>query len=278
MESDKLKLFAVIVFYNPDKKAFDNLSNLKKCPYFDKVMIFDNSDNKNDCDLYNDVIYVNFGENKGIAYALSYAMQYAIDNNYDYVLTLDQDSIFPYDKMKIITEKLNNAIYQRIGIVALNYNNKYKSNKDVKFINSIITSGNFVKVSAYKMIEGFNEELFIDYVDFDMCRQMVSAGFSIMLLTKISIIQTIGNPIIKRFLFKKIKVMNPSCIRYYYRFRNLKYLKMKNFRFYFFKNIKEHFSVILMLLYEKNKMEKISMIRKGKKDAKVGVLGKYCDK
>ncbi len=270
-----MKLMAIVVLYNPDDKAIINYNKLKNCNSFDKVYVFDNSDNKSDIELDDHIVYNCINKNMGIAYALKSGMEYAISNDFDYVLTLDQDSIFPFDEMENIKKHLVNHINDNTGIVALNYNHKYNSKNDEMTIRNIITSGNFINVSSYKEIDGFNNDLFIDYVDFDLCRQFYYSNKKIILLPYISIKQTIGNPIYKKILFIKIKCMNASLIRYYYRFRNLTYCYRNNKRYFFKLLIKENITILLTRLFEENKKEKLKMIKKGKKDGKKGLLGPY---
>lgn len=270
-----MKILASIVLYNPDDKALNNLNNLNKCDYFDKIFISDNSLTELDKANCHDAIYHFYNKNMGIAYALRDAMNYAIENDYDYVLTLDQDSIFPFDKMKEIYEYLVNFKETNVGIVALNYNHKYNSKNEIKKVKMIITSGNFINVDNYKKIDGFNENLFIDYVDFDLCRQFYYKKIDVLVLTKYSLIQTIGNPIKKNGILSKIKIMNPTLVRYYYRFRNLKYCYKKNKIFYLKNNLKEHITIIIMLIFENNRRNKLKMIKKGKRDAKNNKLGSF---
>lgn len=270
-----MKLMAMIVFYNPDSRAISNYNNLKNCKYFDKVYVYDNSSNLTSIDIDEHIEYDTCNKNMGIAYALKRGLDYAVKNSYDYILTLDQDSIFNFDDMPEIIKHLEKHISDNTGIVALNYNDKFKSNKDEIFVKTIITSGNFINVSNYKLIDGFNTDLFIDYVDYDLCRQFYYKNKKIVLLPKFSIKQTIGNPIYKKFLFLNIKCMNASLVRYYYRFRNLTYCYRRNKKFYFKLLIKENITILFTKLYEENKKEKLAMIKKGKKDGKKGVLGPY---
>ena len=51
--------------------------------------------------------------------------------------------------------------------------------QDNEEVNMVITSGNIINLSLYKNIEGFNEELFVDFVDFDLCYQIKEKGLII---------------------------------------------------------------------------------------------------
>ena len=272
-----MKLMALIILYNPDSNALNNVKRLVESKYYNLVYVLDNSNNDNLIKEDNHVIYKCYHKNMGIAYALKDGLNYSLVNNYDYCLTLDQDSIFPFEKMGDILPHLEKHLCLNTGIVALNYNDKYKSKKDEMYLKMIITSGNFINIKNYKEIDGFNEELFIDYVDYDLCRQFYYKKKKIVVLTNISIKQKIGNPIYKRILFFKLKSMNASTIRYYYRFRNLLYCYKNNKKFFFKNLIKENITILIMRLVEDNKKEKLQMIKKGKKDGKKGLLGPFVD-
>ena len=84
-----------------------------------------------------------------------------------------------------------------------------------------ITSGNFININQYNKINGFKEELFIDYVDFDLCHQFYKKNIKIGVIPNIKIQHQIGKPITKMFLWRKFNCMNHSPIRYYYRYSRI---------------------------------------------------------
>lgn len=271
-------ILGAIVFFNPNELAFDNLKRLCLCDYIKKVVVFDNSNVSNKDRIYNisnQIIYISYQKNMGIACALSEIMEYSVSNGFEYTLTLDQDSKFPYEKMGNICQLLKKYNNGQFGIISLNYNNKYKGNTELIIVKNIITSGNFIVNKNYMKISGFKKELFIDYVDFDLCHQFYKNNIKIAVLRDYSIEQTIGNPVYIKILFLKIKLLNHSPIRYYYRYRN-EFFCYKNDKQYYLKNhFKEKIAFYLMILFEKNKWNKIKMVKKGKKDAKQNKFGEY---
>ena len=128
----------------------------------------------------------------------------------------------------------------------------------------------------YQKIEGFKEELFIDWVDFDLCEQFYSIGKKVGYINEVSLLHTMGNPESHNLLGKTVTALNHPLIRYYYRYRNGLYLYKRNKKF--FKKKYKHDIIIdriKILLYEKNKHAKFKMIRRGRKDAKRNILGPY---
>ncbi len=273
-----MKLLAILILYHPDEKDIQNMNALLDCKEVDYVTIFDNSEESNEHlisttrekKMYS---YIPYMENKGIAKALKDGMNYAMENKYDFTLTLDQDSIFPFFQMEEIKKKLESR--KEYGIVSLNYNHRYNETSEEIRVKTIITSGNFINVDQYRRIEGFHEELFIDYVDFDLDHQFYKKGIPLLLLTRYNLIQSVGTPVTRRFLFLTLTSKSHSPIRCYYRYRNEAYLYKKDKRFYRIQHFKEKAAHFLICYVEKDHKAKNKMIKSGKKDAKVGRLGKY---
>ena len=91
--SKKQCIAAGIVLYNPDierlKKCFDSLKQ-----QVSKIFVFDNSEIQH---VIQDksVVYLSEDKNRGIAYALNCIMLEAQKNGFDWVVTMDQDSVVP---------------------------------------------------------------------------------------------------------------------------------------------------------------------------------------
>ncbi|MFA6796613.1 MAG: glycosyltransferase [Bacilli bacterium] len=269
-----MKICACIVLYNPEMEVISNVKNL--LGFTSDVLVLDNSDYLNRTSQQishtEGVTYVWFKKNTGIANALKYAADYSSSKGFDYLLTMDQDSVFPIDKKREILSLLKaNFDY---SILALNYNGKNQSSSEVSQVNDWITSGSFIKLEDYKKVDGFNPLLFIDYVDYDLCEQFVSKGLKIGVMNRISLDHQLGHPDSKRIFGKELIFSNHSPERDYYRYRNELYLYRRNKKYFKALHRAEKKNLILILLLEKNKIGKLKMIIKGKRDARKGRLGK----
>ena len=272
-----MKINSIIVLFNPSDKFLSRYQEI--VPYFDRVFFIDNSTTINESLVaeikkMKNVSYFSLDGNKGIAYALKYGMEKALEDNPDYVLTLDQDSRFPVEKIDSVKEILSREQNSNYGIIGLNVNST-ETDLTIKEVPWIITSGNFINVNNYKKLDcGFNENLFIDGVDQDFCHRFYKAGFKIGLVPGISLEHQIGNPIYHRILWKKFSTFNYPVFRYYYMFRNYYYLHKVDRSFYKkeFRKIK-YSQTFKILFYEKNKKAKFRAAKLGKKDAKKGLLG-----
>ena len=187
---------------------------------------------------------------------------------------MDQDSVFPTDKLDVIKGYIERYSGE-YAIIGLNFNSESTETKLVeeKFL---LTSGNFIKNEDYEKIEGFKEELFIDWVDFDLDEQFYRIGKKVGYVNEVSLKHTMGNPETHKLMGKKVTALNHSLVRYYYRYRNGLYLYKRNKKYY--KKKYKHDIIIdriKILLYEKHKHQKFKMIRRGRKDAKRNILGPY---
>ena len=140
-----LKIGSCTVVYNPDQNVLKNLSSYSNL--VNKSVVVDNSDTKNEISnlLKNhpDYVYIDMHGNKGIASALNAGIQYLYQQGLEFVLTMDQDSVFPteyFDNIVGLVEKYQNE-YSVIGLI-FNHTNDVSNSKiiDVPYW---ITSGNW---------------------------------------------------------------------------------------------------------------------------------------
>ena len=266
------------VLYNPNESVLTNLNSYSNC--VDVSVVVDNSDTKNEISqsLKNDpnFIYIDMDGNKGIAAALNKGIEYLNSKNIDFALTMDQDSLFPTKYYQDIM-KLVNKYKTDYSVIGLNFNQDNGGLDEIIEVPYWITSGNFVNISDFMSVGGFMNELFIDYVDFELGYKFKKNGFKICYLKDFSLKHTIGNPIEIHLFGKTYYAMNHSPIRYYYRYRNAYYLYHFVDRQFFKKEYYKEMIVntLKMLIYEKNQKVKFSMIRKGIQDAKCKKMGKF---
>lgn len=266
------------VLYNPNESVLTNLNSYSNC--VDVSVVVDNSDTKNEISqsLKNDpnFIYIDMDGNKGIAAALNKGIEYLNSKNIDFALTMDQDSLFPTKYYPNIL-KLVNKYKTDYSVIGLNFNQDNGGLDEIIEVPYWITSGNFVNISDFMSVGGFMNELFIDYVDFELGYKFKKNGFKICYLKDFLLKHTIGNPIEIHLFGKTYYAMNHSPIRYYYRYRNAYYLYHFVDRQFFKKEYYKEMIVntLKMLIYEKNQKVKFSMIRKGIQDAKCKKMGKF---
>ena len=273
-----IKLAACVVLYNPDDTIFENI--LTYGNYVDKLIVVDNSLKKNNflIDKLSEVfesklIYINNNDNLGIATALNQACDKAIELQFKWILTMDQDSSFiNFDHYKKCLEKVQNV--NNVALLAANTDKEGYSNFDInecscnyredKF--SVITSANIVNLEYFEEIGRFNDKLFIDMVDYDYCLRINIKKFKILYFPDVFVEHKLGEVHLRTNIFtrkKKYKTEH-NAQRAYYISRNSLYLS-KNYGKYFPKefgilhilNIVFIHDVTKILIYEIDKWNKL---------------------
>ncbi len=282
MSSNKDKIAAVVVLYNPECDIINNLQSYIN--QVNKLFIIDNStvlnqELANQIKQFDNIEYLKNPYNVGIASALNTGAVKAIGQSFEFLLTMDQDSSFSNGAVEnMLNELLDN---KKIGILSpflIHVNNpKTPSGDKLTKITVAMTSGSIIRLSAYQEIGGFEEKLFIDYVDNEYCLRMQLFGYKIMQLNSAYLYHNLGDVRAKNFFFIKVFPTNHSPIRLYYRTRNRFYVYSKYKKFshnYILKDvwlfIKE---IIKIILYESNAMKKIKMILFGYMDFRKNIFG-----
>ncbi|SKA87532.1 rhamnosyltransferase [Clostridium sp. USBA 49] len=217
-----MNICCIIVTYNIDNEFEKCFHAIKD--QVDKVIIVDNGSNKdtlNYLDKINGEYNIKLIKNKqnmGIAYALNQGVKYALKNNYDWILTMDDDSeatpnmvstmINTYNSIDVNEQKNILGIFPHhieVGLKCNNMNNVNldKNNELFEYVHSDITSGNLLKRETFDIIGLYNEDLFIDYVDHEFCYRILEKGYKLIKLKNAVLFHRLGNTKQKNFLWKK---------------------------------------------------------------------------
>lgn len=260
-----------IVTYNPDiKKLQKNLSQIAK--QVQKLVIVDNG-SKNVGDIkqlvtsFENVSLLLNDENFGIARALNQIMKWSSNNGGDWTITLDQDSECSDCIIDLYKPYLNK---DKVGMLTCRYidrnlneeNTVYKS--DFEEINFCITSASLLKNECWKKISGFDEYLFIDKVDNDICLKLQKNGFKIICVNKIGYTHEVGKAKEITFFGKKCVIYNHNAFRRYYIARNTVYIARKYKSVNFLHELLHLlFYSFIIILYEDKKIKKLSSNLRG---------------
>lgn len=279
-----MKLCAVVIWYNPDQLAVENI--LRYCKLCTQVYIVDNSDGDNSSlakNIPNGKYFANL-QNKGIAAALNDGCSFALADGFQWCMTMDQDS--SWDEA-VLTQFFSEIKKQQGGkqvSFAPTHTNEIKSlvgevkyavqgtcNTEVNFPDKVMTSGNVIDLAVWKAVGKFNEDLFIDEVDHEFCYRLWEHGYKICEFPQIFMKHTLGH--VKRtFLPRPCK---HSGVRLYYIFRNMLYVKTNFPKFYNRNGYGKYMVISYLQKILEGKWSDISFIRQGIKDAKRGRFGRY---
>ena len=278
-----MKLAGVVVLYNTSEENLKNIDNY--IDSLDKLYVVDNSDDdvirvKNN----KKIEYIKLGENSGIAHALNVGAEKAIEEKYKYLLTMDQDSKITCEIVNKMKDYLkNNQDDDKIGLVSPYQDIDSKeviADCEAENMIEVMTSGNIINLDAYKKIGGFKDWLFIDCVDTDYCMNLHRHGYKVLRLNKIIMKHELGNLVVHKLFGKEYPCYNHNPIRRYYIVRNNMYINQM------YKDMYPEYCAWLIrvqkgqvkriIVFEKNKIKKLSMMYRGYKDFKKGIKGKYC--
>ena len=227
-----------IVTYQPDKHRLqENILSALTNQEAGNLFIVDNhSSNLADIQQlvadYPRIVLIENDENKGIARALNQIAECAEEYGYEWFVTLDQDSVMPKRSMD---EYVPYTQEDEIGIICpsivdRNMGAEYNpSHQETDEIEQCITAGNLVRLAAWKKTGGFSEELFIDGVDFDFCLKIRKAGYKILRVNRIQLLQEVGHgKKIPLPFHHQMSVLHHSPTRLYYIARNYLYIGKKH--------------------------------------------------
>lgn len=278
-----IKLAATVTFYNPDSQAANNI-----CSYIDlveKVYVVDNSttDNKHLLPDNKKIKYIANYKNVGVAKALNIAAEKAIQDGYQWLLTMDQDSFFKSHELQKMLQYLENLEdVTEIGLISPWHVIKTgvkKPNKEIEDVVEVMTSGNIINLKAYQEIGGYKDWLFIDGIDFDYCMNLNIHGYKVRRLNNCELEHELGDIKVKHVLGRDFVCSNHNYIRRYYMSRNNHYIYDM-----YHQEFPEYCNMLLkgldgqfrnILIFEKDKIRKIKNMLRGYRDYKKGITGQY---
>ena len=277
---NKIKLASVVVLYNPSQENINNISLYKK--EVDRIYIVDNTDdNIKRINNTQKLKYIKLGENKGIAYALNIGAKKAIEDGYEWLLTMDQDSKMTEDIIVKMKDFLISTKEENVGLISPYQDIDSKEDnisEDIEDMIEVMTSGNIINLDDYKKIGGFKDWLFIDCVDTDYCMNLHKHGYKVLRLNRIVMKHELGNLVVHKLFNKEYPCYNHNPIRRYYIVRNNLYINS------LYKNLYPEYCKRLLriqkgqvkriIVFEKNKFQKLRMMYKGYRDYKKGIKGK----
>lgn len=278
----KKGLAAVVTLYNPTDEDIKNIDTY--IDDVDKLYIIDNTEGESNIDRIpsNKKIDYRFkNENVGVATALNIGAEEALKDGYKYLLTMDQDTSFNSDTLKVLKADLENIDMSKIAILTPWHSTKLKIDKPVKkydLPDDVMTSANILNLDIWKEIGGFKDWLFIDGVDIEYCLNVISHGYYILRNNSVEVEHNLGDLFYKKIGHRTFLCTNHSAIRRYYIMRNYHYIldMYKEFNpAYCYSLVSQKHNMIGVLLFERKKIKKIKMYIRGYKDYKNGIKGKY---
>jgi len=227
------KVLAIYVLYNPNIEILT--SSLKATKrYVDTIWITDNSKTRHSI-ADKEIIYLHQPDNKGIAYAQNLGIRYALENDFDWIVFFDQDSIFddvflPNMFMAFASLLKYDANAYGIGPMAVNRDsgvilNKKSFIKTIKNdgklyleVRELMCSGSIIRAQLFKEVGLMDEKLFIDGVDFEISWRAANKANARFYIVKECMLQHQLGEGDKNFMGRNTHI--PTPFRVYYQVRN----------------------------------------------------------
>lgn len=234
-----MQISGIVILYYPNKEEVIR-NMMSYINYVNTLIVFDNSG----CDrefvervkaVSTKITFVSNKENEGIAKPINRALHLVKDK---WLLTMDQDSYFEQEQAFAFFNFFGRLFSQmeNIAIVCPEHSSNFFSNtinEEYKEVRRAITSGSIINTKTCQQLNGFDEKLFIDDVDFEYCYRCVLAGYKIIQFNNIYLNHSIGT-LKQAGYFSVIKKSNRSLhspLRIYYMVRNFSYVSSKYKRF-----------------------------------------------
>lgn len=271
-----MKLAAVVVTYNPNVE--EAVNNIKQyIDHVDTLIVWENAplDNvfKIKLEGYSHkIIYKGTGKNEGIGFALNRAVEWAVENNYSCILTMDQDSFF--ENFQFYKKKVEQYFeITEIGIfspiikspIIKGESNIENEGEDIQLIEKSITSGSIYNINLFNKIGLFKEEYFIDVIDTEFCLRAKKNGYLTVAVTGAFLKQEFGSLTKSRLGFTS---RNYSPFRLYFIIRNSIWFWKEYSAIYPFREKRYFVSYIFIqsfkiAVHESNKFQKYKSMLKG---------------
>jgi rhamnosyltransferase len=237
------KICAVLISFHPSEQLISNIAILR--PQVQGLVIVDNGSTQDELARVRasstqlDFNVVENGRNLGIGAALNIGVRWASENGFEWVALFDQDST--------CTESLISDLWstsqspptrESVAITVPLYADRVTRSLARRgtpaqdgSVMVAMTSGSLMPARIFEQCGYFNEELFIDQVDFEYCLRVRKSGFLILQSDHAVLLHSPGSQTSKSiFGMRLFTVSNHNPKRRYYITRNSIWLIRKFWR------------------------------------------------
>lgn len=289
------EICAVVVTFFPQPDTADNL--LALAPQVGRLLIIDNGSSPETFQPLEPVArelnatVLRLGSNFGIAKALNVGLQHARELRFRWLATFDQDSRANSGMLQAMGQAL--ADYpgaSSVGLIApvhfdrragVVMSDRYREASGATWhvIRTTMTSGNLVNVAAAEQVGGFDDSLFIDYVDNEFCLRLRQQGFQILEASRAQLSHALGNLEIRDLGIVRTGITHQSALRRYYMTRNRLLVWRQYWRrepAWVLRDMRRFLSESAgIVLFEKDARAKVRMMWRGIRDASRNIRGAF---
>lgn len=295
------KTAGLIITYNPEFPL--NFKHIVS--QVDKLVVVDNGSKlQKEIQVFFDkfspnIKLIKLPENQGIAKALNAGFEYLASLDYQWVVTLDQDSEADANMVLELNNHLSTKAPEEVAAIGpqiIDLNTPHKKTRyllekvQIPFkrvsidreqydnLLYIITSGALTSVAAWEDLGGFKEDFFIDYVDTEFFMRANSKGYKVYGCHKAKLFHRLGDRVTKSTLGIKVNPTNHAAVRRYYIARNsipmLKKYALKYPHWLIYDILAHCLNLFRITFYEADTAKKLWHALQGYKDGLLGRMGK----
>lgn len=236
-----MSIICVLITFQPDTELLArSINSISK--QVDKIIIVDNSPISTDFSIVKqtqNMEFIHLNKNIGIAAAQNIGITKALAASAAYILLSDQDTVYPSEYVSLMIPIFSQHSSAAAVVPRFTDSNKRSTDGFVAlhpllFLYSYpeagrhelfhaIASGKIIKADCLSRIGLMNEDLFIDWVDFEWCWRARKLGYKIIGNADVCISHQLGDGAVN-LGFREINVRTP--LRHYYITRNAFYLAL----------------------------------------------------
>jgi rhamnosyltransferase len=286
---------AVVVTFFPQSDTAGNL--LALAPQVGHLLIVDNGSSPETFQPLEPVArelgatVLRLESNFGVAKALNIGLAQARERGFRWLATFDQDSHAHDGMLEAMCRALADYpeagrvglvapvhIDRRVGVVM---SDRYREASGATWhvIRTTMTSGNLVNVVAAEQVGGFDDSLFIDYVDNEFCLRLRQRGFRILEATRAQLGHALGNLEMRDLGVVRTGITHQSALRRYYMTRNRLFVWRQYWRrepAWVLRDMRRFLSESAgIVLFEQDARAKVRMMWRGMRDAARNVRGAF---
>ncbi len=228
------RICAIIITYNPEKDLKLTIEAVKS--QVERIIVIDNGSTQAQIENVRGLrapglTIIENPENLGIATALNIGVNQAKAEGFNWVLTLDQDTICEPDMVqKMMDVYRQDTNRDKIAILAAVHFDRQTAHvsKELRNLKEtavdrriVMTSGNLIPMHIFEKLGPFDDDLFIEYVDNEFCLRARANGYRVVLVRDARMGHQLGDTK-KHTFFNRWWFFshNYKPVRRYYRARN----------------------------------------------------------
>jgi rhamnosyltransferase len=235
----------VVVTYFPDEAVLERLESVAS--EFARLVVVDNGSSMETCSRLSQWVgargdvWIANGENLGLSAALNRGVEEARTLGIQWAVTFDQDSRpepgfadalwmthLAMPRAAVIGPRIQEEASEvgryrwlrRHPRLPCCFERVPCRGEDLENVTMLVTSGSMIEIATWQALGGFDEGLFIDYLDTDYCLRVIRAGRQVAVAAGALLQHRLGARQSAWFLGRDFRPTHHAAFRHYYIARN----------------------------------------------------------